>query len=387
MVEKGKLDEDQHGILIDATLYHGMSMTAYADADHAGCQDTRRSTSGSAQFLEEEYIALSGCYAQILWMRLPLTYYGFQFNKIPLYCDNKSAVALCCNKVQHSRAKHIDVRYHFIKEQVENGIRKIQLLDQKARYAKHVSGNVDTSGRGNGRVMVVTHILRLNPRKIQREPTFQVVLDALALTPCYSAFLITVDVPEVYMHQFWDSIYKHDTFYRLKIDKGKRFKLTLEIFRDIFKICPKKDVDYVELLSEDFIYQIDNKANKKQEKIETQIYGAILPGSLTSPEMKETKAYKTYFGFATGATPHKKARKFKKPTSPKLTIVLVSTKEPIRNSKRVKRPAKKCTQALARGVVIRETLEMPLSKKKEKVDVTRGKGIELLSQVALNEDA
>ncbi|GKF47551.1 hypothetical protein Tco_0137353, partial [Tanacetum coccineum] len=59
---------------------------------------------------------------------------------------------------------------------------------------------------------------RLNPGKIQREPTFQVVLDALALTPCYSAFLIAADVPEVYMHQFWDSVYKHDTFYRFKMD-------------------------------------------------------------------------------------------------------------------------------------------------------------------------
>ncbi|GJW37197.1 hypothetical protein Tco_0060117 [Tanacetum coccineum] len=48
--------------------------------------------------------------------------YGFQFNKIPLYCDNKSVIALCCNNVQHSRAKHIDIRYHFIKEQVDNGI-------------------------------------------------------------------------------------------------------------------------------------------------------------------------------------------------------------------------------------------------------------------------
>ncbi|GJT75232.1 hypothetical protein Tco_1041957 [Tanacetum coccineum] len=94
----------------------------FSDADHAGCQDTRRSTSGSAQFLEAEYIALSGCCAQILWMRSQLTDYGFQFNKIPLYCDNKTAVALCCNNVQHSRAKHIDIRYHFIKEQVENGI-------------------------------------------------------------------------------------------------------------------------------------------------------------------------------------------------------------------------------------------------------------------------
>ncbi|GKD11684.1 hypothetical protein Tco_1196091, partial [Tanacetum coccineum] len=79
---------------------------------------------------------------------------------------------------------------------------------------------------------------RLNPGKIKREPTFQVVLDALALTLCYYAFLINADVPEVYMHQFWDSIYKHDTFYRFKMDKRNRFKLNLEVFRDIFKICP-----------------------------------------------------------------------------------------------------------------------------------------------------
>ncbi|GJS98877.1 hypothetical protein Tco_0820047 [Tanacetum coccineum] len=109
-----------------------MSLTTYLDADHAGCQDTRRSTSGSAQFLEAEYIALSGCCAQILWMRSQLTDYGFTFNKIPLYCDNKSAIALCCNNVQHSRAKHIDVRYHFIKEQVENGI--VELYFVRTEY-------------------------------------------------------------------------------------------------------------------------------------------------------------------------------------------------------------------------------------------------------------
>ncbi|GJU27906.1 hypothetical protein Tco_1166527 [Tanacetum coccineum] len=119
-----------------------MALTAYADADHAGCQDTRRSTSGSAQFLgdklvswsskkqkstaisttEAEYIAMSGCCAQILWMRSQLTDYGFAFNKIPLYCDNRSAIALCCNNVQHSRSKHIDIRHHFIREQVEKGV-------------------------------------------------------------------------------------------------------------------------------------------------------------------------------------------------------------------------------------------------------------------------
>ncbi|GJS52483.1 hypothetical protein Tco_0625845 [Tanacetum coccineum] len=92
---------------------------------------------------------------------------------------------------------------------------------------------------------------RLNPEKIQREPTFQVVLDDLALTPCYSAFLITADVPEVYMHQFWDSVYKHDTFYRFKMEKRKSFKLTLEIFRDIIKIYPRVQGQYFNALPTD----------------------------------------------------------------------------------------------------------------------------------------
>ncbi|GJT04999.1 retrovirus-related pol polyprotein from transposon TNT 1-94, partial [Tanacetum coccineum] len=134
MVDRLKLDEDSLGIPVDQTRFlsmvgslmyltasrpdlvfvmcmcarHPMALTAYAAADHAGCQDIRRNTSGSAQFLrdklvswsskkqkstaisttEAEYIAMSGCCAQILWMRSQLTDYDFAFNKIPLYCDN-----------------------------------------------------------------------------------------------------------------------------------------------------------------------------------------------------------------------------------------------------------------------------------------------------------
>ncbi|GKF07459.1 hypothetical protein Tco_0041683, partial [Tanacetum coccineum] len=51
---------------------------------------------------------------------------------IPLYCDKKSVITLCCNNVQHSRAKHIDIRYHFIKEQVENGI--VELYFVRTEY-------------------------------------------------------------------------------------------------------------------------------------------------------------------------------------------------------------------------------------------------------------
>nr|GEV33809.1 retrotransposon protein, putative, unclassified [Tanacetum cinerariifolium] len=119
MIENKKLDEDLHGKPVDATLYRrmigsfmyltasrpdlsyvdsDMSLTVYADADHAGCQDTRRSTSGSAQFLG----------------------------------DKLSAIALCCNNFQHARAKHIDVRYHFIKKQVENEI--VELYFVRTEY-------------------------------------------------------------------------------------------------------------------------------------------------------------------------------------------------------------------------------------------------------------
>ncbi|GJT84238.1 hypothetical protein Tco_1058580 [Tanacetum coccineum] len=120
---------------------------------------------------------------------------------------------------------------------------------------------------------------------------------------------------------------------------------------------------------------------------ESQIYGARLPKSMTSPDMRETKAYKTYLGYATRVTPPKMARKFKKLASPKLTIVLASPEEPTKKSKRVKRPANKSTNAPTTGVVIRDTHVMSLSKKKEKVTVEKRKGIELLSKVALTKEA
>ncbi|GKF75608.1 hypothetical protein Tco_0225052, partial [Tanacetum coccineum] len=190
----------------------------------------------------------------------------------------------------------------------------------------------------------------------------------------------------------------------------------------------KKNVDYIELLWEDFTYHIDNKGHKKKDKMyyprftkviihhfltkdktvskrnkiglhtsrddylintlrfvsakeESQIYGARLPKSMTSPKMRETKAYKNYLGYATGVTPPKKARNFKKPASLKLSTVPVSPEEPTRKLKRVKRPAKKSTNEPTTGVVIIETLVMSLSKKKEKMTVEKRKGIDLLSEV------
>nr|GEX14098.1 retrovirus-related Pol polyprotein from transposon TNT 1-94 [Tanacetum cinerariifolium] len=81
---------------------------------------------------EAEYVALSASCAQVMWMRTQLQNYGFNYNKIPLYYDSQSAIAILCNPVQHSRTKHIHTLYHFIKEQVENGI--IELYFVRTEY-------------------------------------------------------------------------------------------------------------------------------------------------------------------------------------------------------------------------------------------------------------
>nr|GEX46654.1 hypothetical protein [Tanacetum cinerariifolium] len=81
---------------------------------------------------EAEYVSLSACCAQVRWMQTQLTDYGFHFKKILIYFDSKSSIAISCNRVQHSRTKHIAVRYHFIKEHVEKGT--IELYFVKTDY-------------------------------------------------------------------------------------------------------------------------------------------------------------------------------------------------------------------------------------------------------------
>jgi hypothetical protein len=65
---------------------------------------------------EAEYIAAGSCCAQILWIEATLNDFGIKFKQVPLLCNNKSAVKLTNNLVQHARTKHIDVRHHFIRD-------------------------------------------------------------------------------------------------------------------------------------------------------------------------------------------------------------------------------------------------------------------------------
>nr|GEU39567.1 copia protein [Tanacetum cinerariifolium] len=101
-----------------------IALTAYADAGHQ--------TSTSISSTKAEYISMFRCCAKILWVRSQLSNYGFAYNHVPLYCDNKSAIALCCKNFQHSRSKHIDIRHHFIGEEVENEV--VELYFMRTEY-------------------------------------------------------------------------------------------------------------------------------------------------------------------------------------------------------------------------------------------------------------
>ncbi|GJX36811.1 hypothetical protein Tco_0248368 [Tanacetum coccineum] len=133
----------------------GFELTAFSDVDHAGCLDTRKSTSGGIQFLgnklvswtskkqdctatlsaEAKYVALSVSSAQVMWMRTQLKDYGFNYKKMSLYCDSHSDIAISCNPMQHSRTKHINVHYHFIKEHVERGIIELHFFRTEYQLA------------------------------------------------------------------------------------------------------------------------------------------------------------------------------------------------------------------------------------------------------------
>ncbi|KAJ9547240.1 hypothetical protein OSB04_019783 [Centaurea solstitialis] len=118
----------------------GFDLTAYSDSDFAGCKIDRKSTTGGCHLLggklvswtskkqnsvststaEAEYVAAGICCAQVLWLRNQLQDYDIQLSKIPIYCDNTSAIAIANNPVLHSKTKHIEVRCHFIRDHVMN---------------------------------------------------------------------------------------------------------------------------------------------------------------------------------------------------------------------------------------------------------------------------
>ncbi|GJT90011.1 hypothetical protein Tco_1078856 [Tanacetum coccineum] len=383
-------------------------------------------------------------------MRSQLTDYGFQFNKIPLYCDNKSVIALCCNNIQHSRAKHIDVRYYFIKVQVENGncglyfvrteyqladiftkplprekfnflIKKLDMRSMSSKMLKRLTEEEDENMNlvatqqvtldnslvaPEKRLKIEKCNARIAFSKPQREETYQVTLEALKLSPCYPAFQITTELEkkkfqvdtEVFHEilQIYPRILNQDfiapptkeelvTFIQ-ELGYSGKCNMLFAIHTDqmhqpwrTFAAIINRMLTLVALLWEDFMYQADNE-NKFSTKGAhaypqdspiclhdariIQQHGALIPDDMLNQDIKDSKAYKTYYDFATRKVPPRKARKYKKVASPSRKLSPIKEAEPIKKIKRVKRQAKKFTHASTAGVIIRGTPSVSVSKKK-----------------------
>nr|GEV59071.1 hypothetical protein [Tanacetum cinerariifolium] len=294
------------------------------------------------------------------------------------------------------------------------------------------------------RVTIVSCNMRIDPIKKQKEATYQVVLDILKLTPCYNAFLITADVPEIYMQQFWFTIskVKDSSLYQFQLD-NKKFKNGIELFREILCICPRVTskefvappphdslVTFIKLLgykgSLEFIFDmyidmyqpwrtfssIINKCvsgktsgldRLRQLRVQillkfvgngedNQVYGMSIPDVMVNNDIKNTKAYQTYIVISTGVVVPKKARKGMK------TIATPKKKEARRvhetHERRVtEKPTSdegsdesddeqegRLTGRRPTGVVIIDTLNVSMKKTLDQSKML--KGIKMLSDVA-----
>ncbi|GJS96345.1 hypothetical protein Tco_0645948 [Tanacetum coccineum] len=130
MVPPNNLGPDLSGKVVNETHYRGFDLKGYSDSNYAGCNMDRKSTSAEAK-----YVVATRCCANILWMKSQLTEYDIIYEKVPIFCDNTSAIAISNNPVLHSRTKHIDIRYHFIKDHVLKGDIELHFIPTQYQLA------------------------------------------------------------------------------------------------------------------------------------------------------------------------------------------------------------------------------------------------------------
>jgi len=141
------------GLLYTKSLDY--QLVGFCGADYAGDRIERKSTSGNYQFLgenliswaskrqatiamsttEAEYISAASCCTQLLWIKHQCEDYQINANGIPIYYDNIAAICLSKNPILHSRAKHIEIKHHFIRDYIHKGILDIQFIDIEHQWA------------------------------------------------------------------------------------------------------------------------------------------------------------------------------------------------------------------------------------------------------------
>nr|GEW26500.1 copia protein [Tanacetum cinerariifolium] len=152
-----RLTKDKEGESMDNTKYRGVCIetVVYADSDHAGDHVDRNGTIGIYTFMgccltswfskkqtalaictiEAEYVSAEKACQQALWMKQALIDYNICLDDISIIYDNKGAIDLCKNPMQHSRKKYIKIRHHFLRDNVQKGNNSIEKVPSKDNIA------------------------------------------------------------------------------------------------------------------------------------------------------------------------------------------------------------------------------------------------------------
>nr|GEU42708.1 ribonuclease H-like domain-containing protein [Tanacetum cinerariifolium] len=235
----------------------GFELNAYSDTDQAGCKDDCKSTLGGIQFLieklvswslkkqdytamstaEAKYVSLSACCTQVIGMRTQLLDYAYTYNKIPIYCDSKSAIAISCNPVQHLRTKHINIRYHFIKEHIEKGTMELYFVGAEYQLA-----DLFTKALPKKCFDYLVHRIVI----IMAQPQRPVDVHQDELCPPNKRYDLMnankkVDLKNL-LWQFWHTLQEDGSKNKLKFMLDiKELTLTLDDFRTIFHLPQATD--------------------------------------------------------------------------------------------------------------------------------------------------
>jgi hypothetical protein len=104
---------------------------------------SKKQNSVALSTAEAEYIVAGHCYVQLLWMRQTLRDYGYKLSKVPLLCDNESAICMEDNPIEHRRTKLIDIRYHFFRDHQQRGDIEIAYVSTKEQLADIITKPLD----------------------------------------------------------------------------------------------------------------------------------------------------------------------------------------------------------------------------------------------------
>nr|GEY30462.1 retrovirus-related Pol polyprotein from transposon TNT 1-94 [Tanacetum cinerariifolium] len=334
-----------HGIVNRGLWYpkdSSVALTKFADADYAGCQDTRRSTSEVQMLLKhaKQWLAIISDSNPVFILKESIP------SKRKL--DLSMRIYFLGHGLLYDHAKACDyfasqlVLSIFHEPWIRQLTKQVATDEALVPHARRLR-----IGRSN---------FRLLSDIASKESTLQLVYDVMRLTSFFKAFLVTADVPKIYMQEFWATATVHHHSIRFKMDNKKHI-VNLESFREMLHICPRlphqpfaeppfeedilsflwflrhsgvirrlTDVNINKLhqpwrsfaaiinkcltgkssgydsLRDDHMFTTIKLVSRHQN---TQQFSAMLPIELTNTDIRNSDAYKEYYEVATGATPHK----------------------------------------------------------------------------------